>query len=60
MIDLERVSVDEERYMNELVEEAIEDLLKKYRDKEKGKRASVIEVERLLPKSHMKGVPHGR
>ncbi|UVT17037.1 MAG: hypothetical protein H8K04_05645 [Nitrospira sp.] len=46
--------------MNELVEEAIEDLLKKYRDKEKGKRASVIEVERLLPKSHMKGVPHGR
>jgi hypothetical protein len=38
--------------MNELVEDAITDLLKKYPDKGKGKRASVIDVERLLPKSH--------
>lgn len=33
MKDLEHLSVDAERYMNELMEEAIKDLLKKYKDK---------------------------
>lgn len=37
MKDLEHLSVVEQRYMNELLEDAIEDLLKKYRDKGKGK-----------------------
>ena len=37
MKDLEHLSVDSERYMNELIEEAIKDLLKKYKEKSKGK-----------------------
>jgi hypothetical protein len=35
MKDLEFLSVDQERYMNELLEEAIKDLLKKYKEKAK-------------------------
>jgi hypothetical protein len=37
MKELEYVSVDQEQYVNELVEEAITDLLKKYKAKAKGK-----------------------
>lgn len=37
MKDLEYLSVDQQRYMNELIEEAIKDLLKKYKEKGKGK-----------------------
>lgn len=34
MKELEHVGVDQERWINDLVEEAIRDLLKKYRAKE--------------------------
>ena len=37
MRDLEHLSVDEQKWLNELTEEAIRDLLKKYREKPKGK-----------------------
>jgi hypothetical protein len=37
MRELEHLSVDEQKWMNELTEEAIRDLLKKYREKSKGK-----------------------
>jgi len=37
MKDLEHLSIVEQRYMNELLEEAIRDLLKKYKDKSKSK-----------------------
>jgi hypothetical protein len=37
MRELEHLSVDEQRWLNELTEEAIRDLLKKYQDKSKGK-----------------------
>lgn len=35
MRDLEHLSVDENKWLNELIEEAVHDLLKKYRDKQK-------------------------
>jgi hypothetical protein len=35
MKELAHLSVDEDRWLNELVEEAVRDLLKKYRDKKK-------------------------
>ncbi len=35
MEDLGHLAVDEEKWLNELVEEAVRDLLKKYRDKRK-------------------------
>jgi hypothetical protein len=37
MRDVEHLSVDEQKWLNELVEEALRDLLKKYREKGKGK-----------------------
>ena len=37
MLELEHLSVDEQKLLNELIEEAIRDLLKKYREKLKGK-----------------------
>ena len=37
MRELSHLAVDEDRWVNELVEEAVKDLLKKYRDKAKGK-----------------------
>jgi predicted transcriptional regulator len=33
--DLQHLAVDEDKWMNEMVEEAIRDLLKKYREKRK-------------------------
>ena len=38
MKDLQYLGVDENRWMNDLVEEAIKDLLKKYREKRKAER----------------------
>jgi len=38
MRDLSHLAVDEDRWLNELAEEAIRDLLKKYREKRKEKR----------------------
>jgi len=35
MRDLQHLAVDEDKWMNEMVEEAITDLLKKYREKRK-------------------------
>jgi hypothetical protein len=35
MKDLAHLAVDEDRWLNELIEEAVRDLLKKYRDKRK-------------------------
>jgi hypothetical protein len=35
MKDLQYLGVDENRWINDLVEEAIQDLLKKYREKKK-------------------------
>ncbi len=35
MRDLAHLAVDEDRWLNDLVEEAVRDLLKKYRDKRK-------------------------
>jgi hypothetical protein len=35
MKDLSHLAIDEDRWLNELVEEAVRDLLKKYRDKRK-------------------------
>ena len=37
MRELAHLSVDEQKWLNELTEEAICDLLKKYRDKSNGK-----------------------
>jgi predicted transcriptional regulator len=37
MRDLSHLAVDEDRWLNELAEEAIRDLLKKYREKRKEK-----------------------
>ena len=37
MREIEHLSVDQQKYLNELAEEAFRDLLKKYRDKSKGK-----------------------
>jgi hypothetical protein len=38
MKDLQYLGVDENRWMNDLVEEAIKDLLKKYRERKKPER----------------------
>ena len=37
MREIEHLSVDEQKWLNELTEEALRDLLKKYREKAKGK-----------------------
>jgi hypothetical protein len=37
MREVEHLAVDEHKWLNELTEEALRDLLKKYRDKGKGK-----------------------
>jgi predicted HicB family RNase H-like nuclease len=37
MRELSHLAVDEDRWLNELVEEAIRDLVKKYKEKAKGK-----------------------
>ena len=37
MREVEHLSVDEQKWLNELTEEALRDLLKKYREKSKGK-----------------------
>jgi len=37
MREVEHLTVDQQRFLNELVEEALRDLLKKYKDKGKGK-----------------------
>lgn len=36
MRDLEHLAVDEQKWLNELVEEAVKDLLKKYKEKRRG------------------------
>ncbi len=38
MRELSHLSVDEDRWLNELVEEAVRDLLKKYREKLRDRR----------------------
>ncbi len=38
MRELEHLSVDEQKWLNELIEEAIKDLLKKYREKRREAR----------------------
>ncbi len=38
MKDLSHLAVDENKWLNELVEEAVRDLLKKYREKRKESR----------------------
>ena len=38
MRDLQHLAVDEDKWMNEMVEEAVRDLLKKYREKRKEQR----------------------
>lgn len=38
MAEIQHVSIDEDRYVNELVEEGLRDLLKKHREKRKGVR----------------------
>jgi hypothetical protein len=35
MLQLQHLALDEDRYINELLEEAMRDLLKKYREKRK-------------------------
>jgi hypothetical protein len=35
MVQLQHLATDEDKYVNELLEEATKDLLKKYRDKDK-------------------------
>ncbi len=35
MVQLQHLATDEDKYVNELLEEAAKDLLKKYREKEK-------------------------
>jgi hypothetical protein len=37
MREIEHLSVDQQKYLNELTEEAFRDLLKKYREKSRGK-----------------------
>ena len=37
MREIEHLSVDERKWVNELTEEALRDLFKKYREKSKGK-----------------------
>lgn len=37
MREVEHLAVDEQKWLNELTEEALRDLLKKYREKTKGK-----------------------
>ena len=37
MREIEYLAVDEQKWINELTEEALRDLLKKYREKSKGK-----------------------
>lgn len=37
MRELSHLAVDEDRWLNELIEEAVKDLLKKYKDKGKAK-----------------------
>jgi len=37
MREIEHLSADERKWVNELTEEALRDLLKKYREKSKGK-----------------------
>lgn len=38
MKEIEHLSVDEEKWLNELVEEGLRDLLKKYREKKRDAR----------------------
>jgi hypothetical protein len=35
MLDVQHLALDQDRYVNDMIEEAAKDLLKKYRDKEK-------------------------
>jgi hypothetical protein len=35
MLEVQHLALDEDRYVNDMIEEAAKDLLKKYRDKEK-------------------------
>ncbi|MBX3325182.1 MAG: hypothetical protein KF682_04720 [Nitrospira sp.] len=35
MLDIQHMALDQDRYTNDLVEEALKDVLKKYREKEK-------------------------
>lgn len=38
MLDVQHLALDQDRYVNELVEEALQDLLKKHREKRKESR----------------------
>ena len=42
MIQLQRLATDEDKYVNELLEEAAQDLLKKYREKSPKKYAHLL------------------
>ncbi|MFO0700079.1 MAG: hypothetical protein U0236_12705 [Nitrospira sp.] len=35
MLDVQHLALDQDRYMNDMIEEAAKDLLKKYREKQK-------------------------
>lgn len=37
MLEIQHLALDQDRYVNEMIEEAAKDLLKKYRQNEKGK-----------------------
>lgn len=38
MLEVQHLALDQDRYINEVTEEALQDLLKKYRDKRKDRR----------------------
>lgn len=38
MLEVQHLALDQDRYINEVTEEALKDLLKKYRDKRKDQR----------------------
>lgn len=37
MLEIQHLALDQDRFINEMTEEALQDLLRKYRDKPKGK-----------------------
>ena len=37
MLEVQHLALDQDRFINEMTEEALQDLLKKYREKPKGK-----------------------
>jgi len=39
MLDIQHLALDQDRYMNEMIEEAARDLLKKYKEKPQSRKA---------------------